>query len=86
MLPDKYPGNASAISSKRLPHKSLPSVTILCTLLGQYKAWTADCGLRTADCGLRTADCGLQTADCGLRTADCALRTADCGLRTTDWV
>ena len=20
----------------------------------QYKAWTADCGLRTADCGLRT--------------------------------
>ena len=51
---------------------------------GQYKRWTADCGLRTADCGLRTADCGLRTADCGLRTADCGLRTADCGLRTAD--
>ena len=40
---------------------------------GQYKTWTADCGLRTADCGLRTADCGQGIKHglgikCGLRT------------------
>ena len=57
MLVGQYPGNASAISSKRRPHESLPSVTILCTLFGQYKTWTADYGLRT---GYKTRPSGIK--------------------------
>ena len=58
-----------------------------CFKIGQYKTWTADCGLRTTNCGLgikirtrhktRTAKYGL-----GIKHGLGIKR----GLRTEDWV
>ena len=47
------------MSARRFDHISSDVTTELLravgeTFIGQYKIWTADCGLRTADCGLRT--------------------------------
>ena len=51
---------------------------------GQYKYWTADCGLQTVDCILWTADCWLRTADHGLR-AGYKIRTRH-KMQTLNWV
>ena len=54
--------------------------------VGQYKIWTADCGLRTMDCGLGIKHglgrkCGLRTeyktrARYKTRTTNCVYKTA----------